>query len=208
MPLGVQHARADMPLQDLADLLWGTDPKLNAYMFRSLATLQKILAAEWPRNQGMLCHRQAFTVSTGDVLRGLMVGHSSQEWPGHFEASLVVQTQYLSQDEASYLKDAIYWMDRLFPTPRDNSFYILELAVKEAAQGGGVAKQLLEAGLDRAREKGCSSICLDVAASNAAVSFYEHLSFEVEIETRVPFLATTHGIDLHYHMARSLEPLA
>ena len=118
------------------------------------------------------------------------------------------QAQHLATEEAEHLTAAIYWMDRLFPTPREGSYYVLELAVSEAAQGEGLAKILLKAALNRALEKGCTSICLDVAADNAAVAFYQHLGFQVEIETCVPYLAQAQAIGLHYHMVRGLEPLA
>jgi ribosomal protein S18 acetylase RimI-like enzyme len=203
--VNVEPARADVPPEAVADLLWSTDPVLNRYMFRTMPTLHRILAAVWPAEHGMLCHRQALVVTSENRIRGLLVGHTSQDWPVHFEASLTVQAQNLAEDEAQHLNAAIYWMDRLFPTPRDGSYYVLELAVSEKAQGVGLAKRLLEAAIGQASQAGCTAICLDVAADNPAVNFYKHLGFKVEIETRVPFLAETQGIGTHFHMVRPLS---
>ena len=201
-----EPASADLSPETLADLLWSTDPTLNAYMFRTTELLHQILRAEWPEQKGMLSHRNAFTISNDDKVEGLLVGHTTEEWPESFEASLVVQTRSLSDTDANALNAAIHWMDRLFPTPRDGSYYVLELAVAQSAQGKGLAKILLDAGIARARAEGCDQICLDVSADNPAVAFYEHLGFATEVETRVPYLDETRGIGLHYHMVRGLEP--
>lgn len=206
MELCAEPASADLPPEALADLLWRTDPKLNGYMFRTTERLHRILRAEWPEPKGMLCHRNAFTILNAGAVEGLLVGHTSEEWPVSFEASLVVQSRSLSDAEAEQLNAAIHWMDRLFPTPRDGSYYVLELAVADASQGKGLAKLLLEAGMSRAREQRCEQICLDVSADNPAVAFYEHLGFVTEVETRVPYLEENLGIGLHNHMVRGLEP--
>ena len=201
----VQPACATVPLQALADLLWNTDPLLNGYMFGSMAVARKIIASEWPAERGLLCHKQAFTAMEGDVLLGLLIGHTSREYGANFEAAMVLQTAALTEPEAQHLTQALYWMDRLFPTPRDDSYYVLEFSIAPEAQGGGLARHLLDAAEARACASGCRHICLDVAADNEAVGFYQHIGFEVEIETRVPFLHDTHGIGPHLHMVRNLD---
>ncbi len=102
---------------------------------------------------------------------------------------------------------ALNWMDRLFPEPRASSFYILELAVSEAARGQGLGRRLISGSVERARSKGCERLALDVAADNPAVGLYRHLGLEIEIETRVPFLADGFEIGTHVHMSAALEKL-
>lgn len=202
----VEPARADIAPDRIADLLWSTDPALNTFMFGAMDVLHRILQCEWPAARGLLCHRQAFFAGQAGAVSGLIIGHTAQEYPANFEAALELQMQSLTEDEAGHLNAALHWMDRLFPVPTDGSFYILELAVAPDAQGEGLAQKLLDAATERALDQGCTHMCLDVAADNAAVAFYQHIGFAVEIETRVPYLANTHGIGLHYHMTRPLEP--
>lgn len=204
MHINVQPAQADTAPEALADLLWNTDPALNSFMFRTREVLHLVLACEWPENRGLLCHKHALTVMEGQTVLGLLIGHTAKEYGANFEAAVELQTGKLPQDDKQHMYEALYWMDRLFPTPQDDTFYILELSTAVAAQGLGVASALLGAATERATAQGCRSISLDVAADNAAVDFYRRLGFEVVIETKVPWLAKTAGIGLHYHMVKNL----
>jgi len=201
----VMPAPPDIAPQRIADLLWSTDPALNGFMFGSMDVLHRILQCEWPATRGLLCHRYAFLAEDHGAISGLLVGHTAAEYPTNFQAALEMQTQALPEAEAHHLVEALKWMDRLFPAPRDDAYYILELAVALGAQGGGVARKLLDAAQERAREAGCTHLCLDVAADNEAVAFYQHIGFATEIETRVPYLDTVQGIGAHYHMTRAVE---
>lgn len=205
MSATVEPAQADVAPERIADLLWSTDPALNAFMFGTMDVLHRILESEWPAQRGLLCHRQAFCAKQGGVISGLLVGRTAQEYPANFEAALDLQTQSLTETEACFLNSALHWMDRLFPEPRDSAYYILELAVGPDARGEGVAQKLLDTARERAMEQGCTQMCLDVAADNTAVAFYRHIGFTVEIQTRVPYLAQNYGIGPHYHMTRPLE---
>lgn len=190
--------------KDLADLLWSTDPLLNGYMFGSMPVLHRIIANEWPKDRGLFSYRNAFTAIEGDHILGLLVGHTEEEYATNFDVSVENQPAALGAADAEHLRSALYWMDRLFPVPRRGSFYILEFAVTPQAQGAGIAGQLFAAAEARARAKGCTKISLDVAADNAAVGFYRHLGFQVDVETRVPVLEAAHGIGLHLHMVREI----
>jgi len=200
----VTPADAAIAPEHLADLLWNTDPKLNGFIFRTGETLLDILRAEWPAARGLLCHKQAFTVMDGASVLGLLIGHTAAEYGPNFEAAQEVQAQRLSDADAAHLVAALDWMDRLFPAPRAGAYYILELSIAAAARGMGIASRLLDAAEARARASGCTHVSLDVAADNAAVDFYRHKGFEVDIETRVPWLDQAHGIGLHLHMSRAL----
>ena len=201
MTYAARPADAAIPPDHLADLLWNTDPKLNAFIFRTRETLLDILRAEWPETRGMLCHRHAFTVMDGASVLGLMVGHTAAEYGANFKAAQALQAKHLSRDDAGYLAEALIWMDRLFPAARPDSYYILELSTAASAQGGGIASHLLDTAAARAAACGCTHLSLDVAADNAAVGFYRHKGFTVEIETRVPHLHETCGIGPHLHMS-------
>lgn len=54
-----------------------------------------------------------------------------------------------------------------------------DLYVQEEYRGDGVAEDLVEQAVDRAREEGCSELTLDVDVGNErAVGFYEKVGFE------------------------------
>lgn len=198
-------ASTDLPLRAVAELLWSTDPGLNTYVYRDIELLHTILRAEWTAHRGLLCYKNALTVMNADTVEGLLVGHTSREWQVNFDAVLELQSRILNDDEANALNAANLWMDRLFPSLSERSYYVLELAVADSARGKGLAKLLLETGMRRARSKGCSQICIDVSADNPAVAIYERLGFVAEVETRVPYLEDVHGIGTHLHMVRGLE---
>ena len=59
--------------------------------------------------------------------------------------------------------------------------WLEDLFVREAARGAGLGRALVEAALDRARERGCKRIELDVNEDNAAArALYEACGFRAE----------------------------
>ncbi len=57
--------------------------------------------------------------------------------------------------------------------------WLEDIFVEEAARGSGVGRALMEAAFERARERGCARMELDVNEANpAAVGLYESLGFE------------------------------
>ena len=204
---GIHAARPDISPAGVAKLIWSTDPVLMKFMFGELSIFERAVEREWPSDKGLLCHKQAIVAETGGKVLGLCVAHTTEEYGPNFEAAQRIQTAALDATEGRHLRDALNWMDRLFPEPRGGSFYILELAVNDAAQGQGLGRSLFSAAVERGRSTGCERLALDVAADNPAVNLYRHLGLEVEIETRVPFLADGFGIGTHLHMSAPLDAL-
>ena len=176
-------------------------------MFGEMSALYKLIESEWSGGKGLFSHKQAFTAMMGDDIVGLLIGFTEDEYAANFEHSVIRQPNALGGKAAAHMQTALHWMDRLFPTPRPGSYYILEFAVSPLAQGAGIAGQLFKAAKDRAIEQGCAQICLDVAADNDAVGFYRHLGFRTEVETRVPVLDDDHGIGPHLHMVSDISDL-
>ena len=59
--------------------------------------------------------------------------------------------------------------------------WLEDLYVTDAARGAGLGRALVAAALERARERGCKRVELDVNESNAgAIAFYESLGFTTE----------------------------
>jgi ribosomal protein S18 acetylase RimI-like enzyme len=59
--------------------------------------------------------------------------------------------------------------------------WLEDLYVTDAARGAGVGRALVSAALERARQRGCKRVELDVNESNTeAIAFYEGLGFTTE----------------------------
>ncbi len=204
----IKPASKEVSPKELADLLWSTDPQLNGYMFGEMSALHKLIESEWSGAKGLFSHKQAFTALMGRDIVGLLIGFTEPEYAENFEFSVIHQPNALGGKEAAHMQSALHWMDRLFPTPRPGSYYILEFAVSPMTQGEGIAGKLFKAAKQQAVEQRCAQICLDVAADNDAVAFYRHLGFRTEVETRVPVLDNNYGIGLHLHMVCDISKIA
>ncbi|WP_298970937.1 N-acetyltransferase [uncultured Roseobacter sp.] len=204
MTLQLTAARPDVSVDHLADLLWSTDPALWAFLCPEKRLFHEVLALEWPASQALLSHRLTTVAMQEDELLGLCTGYRLRDFETNFKKSMQLQPSVLSPAKADHLRDGLIWMDRLFPTPREGAFHIMELALTSAAQGHGLAKALLSDAVERAAAAGCQWLTLDVAAQNDAVGFYRHFGFVVELEKRIPMLAENHGIGTHLHMVRAI----
>jgi ribosomal protein S18 acetylase RimI-like enzyme len=56
--------------------------------------------------------------------------------------------------------------------------FIYELFVLEEFRGNGIAKQLMETGIEHLKQDGCSEVRLRVYAGNQAIKLYEKLGFK------------------------------
>jgi ribosomal protein S18 acetylase RimI-like enzyme len=124
----------------------------------------------------------------------------------HFEKSMERWKQTETPSLAAHLDSAFTMMARLFPHPPPDSYYVLDLAVDPARQKGGIGRQLMNAAIEHGLSLGRTSLQLDVEGENAALHFYKRIGMEIEVETRVPYLANNHGIGLHYHMIMPIDP--
>ncbi len=106
---------------------------------------------EWPASQALLSHRFTTVTMQEDELLGLSTAYTLRDLETNFEKSMQLQLSVLSAAEADHLRDDLIWIDRLFPTPREGAFHIMELAVTSAAQGHGLAKALLSDSVERRR---------------------------------------------------------
>ncbi len=207
MQIHIKPGRPDQSSDRIAELIWSTDPVLMNFMFGEISVFQRATAQEWPSKAGILCHKQAFVAEAGDKIVGLCIGHTTEEYGPNFEAAQRIQSEALGVAEGAHIQQALTWMDRLFPDPQDGSFYVLELAVSDDAQGQGLGRKLLSNAVERARQTGCKRLALDVSADNPGVEFYLGLGLTTEIETRVPFLADNHGVGTHLHMSAPIDAL-
>jgi len=164
-----------------------------------------MFAADWPHQDGITCHTWShLAVEQGRIL-GIMISHDSAFLEERYEKSLDRWCHTESAEMADHLNRAFSMLERLFPHPPHDSYYVLHLAVDARAQKAGIGRRLMEVAETRARTLGCSSLRLDMNADNPAAGFYRRLGMNIEIETRLPALERSHGIGLHCHWVKVLH---
>jgi ribosomal protein S18 acetylase RimI-like enzyme len=190
----------------IAELIWSVDVPLVNYLFQGRRNWDRMAAVEWPESVGLVCYSESLLAIDGDKIVGILVAHDPATMDYLFEKSLDRWKREASDPLAKHLDVAFAWMDRLFPHPPSDSYYILELAVDPAVHRQGIGRKLMMVAIERGRALGRRSLQLDVNGETEAVQFYKALGMEIEVETRVPYLAETHGIGTHYHMGMPLDP--
>lgn len=204
MKTQVIPARPDRDEKEAAELIWTVDVPLMSYLFHDEETWARLLTTDWPNENGLGCHaRTHLAVDDGQVV-GVLVCHDPLTLDEFFEQSMRRWTETEPEETSSHLEAAFMMMDRLFPHPRPNQHYILDIAVSPSQRNKGLGRRLMATAIDQAKALGRSSVCLDVAADNPAVEFYTALGMNIEVETRVPDLDKNHGVGLHYHMTLPL----
>lgn len=205
MSIEIRPARPEDFSNELADLHWSVDEPVFEYLCRSREDWHRMFAADWPHQDGITCHAWThLAVEEGRVL-GFMIGHDATFLKDRHERSLDRWRSTESAEMADHLDCAFSMLERLFPHPSDNSYYVLHLAVDARARKAGTGRRLMEVAETRARMLGRSSLHLDMRADNPAAEFYRRLGMEVEIETRLPALERSHGIGLHCHWVKVLN---
>jgi ribosomal protein S18 acetylase RimI-like enzyme len=126
----------------------------------------------------------------GDVARLLIGFRDHLGYPEPDDASLRASVERLIvRDDAEYLLGAPAGGDRaagvvqvryrwgIWWTAED--CWLEDLFVEEDARGSGLGRALVQATLDRARERGCRRVELDVNTENApALALYRSFGFE------------------------------
>jgi len=194
------QATTDHPSEPIADLIWTVDVALMKYLFGTVDRWRRVFADDWPRSNGIVCHKQATLAMQGDAIVGALVSHTLAEFDAHFVATRAHQGQHEGAAFRRHLNDAFDLMAQLFPHGLDGSYFVFDLAVSSEARHQGIGRALIDAAIAKAKAAGCERICLDVAADNPAVHFYERIGMSVAVETRVPRLADDHGVGTHLHM--------
>ena len=184
----------------LAGLIWTVDEDLMEFLFGSPENYHRLFSIDWRANEGALNYNHSVIAVDGDQILGVLIGYSAEIIDRLWEVTLSRWSKEEPSAKADDLGQAFNKMDRLFPHPGQETFYILALAVDVNNQKGGIGRKLMGWAEAQARSQGLSALGLDVEAKNPAVSFYKKLGMVVEIETLVPEIDEHHGVGRHYHM--------
>ena len=197
-------ARPNRDENKVAELIWSVDVPLMSYLFHDEETWARLLAVDWPNRSGLVCHARAHLAVNNRQVVGVLVCHDPLTLDEDFEHSMRRWAETEPKEMSGHLETAFSMMDRLFPHPRPNHYYVLDIAVSPSQRNRGLGRRLMATAIDQAKALDRSTICLDVAADNPAVEFYKALGMSLEVETRVPDLDKDHGVGLHYHMTLPL----
>ena len=138
----------------MAPAVWVADPGEAADVARLLVGFRNHYGKDWPPDDAFLANvRHLIADENTEYLLG-----------GHDRAAAPVGVCQLRFRRSVWTDSDDCWLEDLF--------------VEEAARGTGVGAALVEAALDRARERGCRRIELDVDESNAAArALYARFGF-------------------------------
>ncbi len=200
MDIAIVDAQPDHPPEPVADLIWTVDVALMTFLFGTRDRWRRVFAYDWPAQKGIVCHRQTSLAMRGEETVGVLVSHRPEDFDDHFAHTRARQGQAEGAAFRRHLDHAFDLMEQLFPHPLEGSYFVFDLAVSETARHMGVGRRLLEVAIARGRAAGRTRICLDVAAENDAVRFYQRIGMNIAVETRIPELAEAHGVGVHYHM--------
>lgn len=190
----------------VADLIWTVDPALCEFLFRGdRPTWRELLRTDWSQDVGLLSHCHSRVALVDDQVAGVIVGHDRQSLHDQWTITLDRWFESTNPTMRAHLPTSFYYLDLLLPKIPENVFYVLELAVAAEAQRNGIGTKLMFDAFERARSAGYQSLMLDVNAKSPAMNFYQRLGMELLVETRVPYLATNHGVGQYLRLEKKLH---
>jgi ribosomal protein S18 acetylase RimI-like enzyme len=194
----IRPARPEDYNAKIPKLIWDEDAPLMACEYGTYANWCAVVAAEWPAPHAFTSHAITDLALQNGAFAGFVTGFPAADYESLAEGSDNLRS------ETSNPRAHLLHLDQLFPVPPQDAYYVLNIATDPAHLGRGVGRALLQCAVGKARAIGCTSLCLDVAAENPAVGFYQHLGLSIAVETRLPALQSSHGVGLHYHMHLAL----
>lgn len=200
MGISLVQAEPTHPPGPVADLIWTVDVPLMRFLFGTKELWRRVFAYDWTETKGIVCHNQSTLAMRGQEILGVLVSHTLTEFDENFIHTRKMQAQNEATEFRNHLGRGFDLMAQLFPHATEGSYFVFDLAVSQEARRTGIGRRLIDVAISKARDNNCQRICLDVAAENDAVRFYEDLGMQVAVETRIPDLDDKHGIGTHYHM--------
>ncbi|MGM0583997.1 MAG: GNAT family N-acetyltransferase [Pseudomonadota bacterium] len=202
-----RHLRRGAPVhaETVAEWIRETDQPLFDRLHRQDPDLsRRHLAAQWTARRGLHSHAHATAAWEGEELAAVAIGWDAFVWETEEGAHLANGVRATSAWSAARM--LVWWQRfgvRVIPPPAPGVFYLAHLAVDPARRGRGVGSHLLQATLDRARERGYAAFQLDVCKDSPAVALYRRAGMKVAAVNRLPELEPE-GFPPHLRMSMSL----
>lgn len=193
---------------DIPDLVWDTGPVSYDYHFDGRELFDAAVLGSWSA-PGTLFAADATHLAVDDgELAGIEIGMSGDEFEERKKALSPVW-QKLIADGAVDPEDIPGLLERsdhaswLNPVVHADTYYIHALSVKPEFRGKRIGYLLIDAAIQRAKDRGFKRFQLDVLSDNPAVEFYRAVGLELLAETRAPKPAAF-GIPPEYRMGMTL----
>lgn len=151
------------PIDQVASLIYHTDATLFPLLFGPYEKAKPVIMALIKKENNAFSHRfiDVFIEdATGDIL-GLIITYTNDEKPNDKDFQTVIKGPYALR--VGFMSLLFY---RLLNPKLNQSLYIQNLSVKEAARGQGVGTQLLHHVYAHAKETSIPTISLDVSLDN------------------------------------------
>ncbi|WP_172670773.1 GNAT family N-acetyltransferase [Labrenzia sp. DG1229] len=194
MSVSIVDAKAEHPARPIADLIWTVDKPLMTFLFGTRDRWRRVFACDWPESKGIVCHKQMTLAVRNEEILGVLISHTLEEFDEHFIHTRLREGRNEGAEFHKHLNHAFDMMAQLFPHGLEGSYFVFDLTISSKARRLGIGRQLLDVAKSKAKEANCDRVCLDVAADNDAVQFYNRMGMQVAVETRIPELADRHGV--------------
>lgn len=171
---------------------------------RDFDAFLKITSHLWQQDVGAFSHRHAKAAVYQGGLAGIALGFPQALYAQEFGTGMAAMAEMGSPELLAHLPSVAGHIPWLFPEVPEDAWYLLFLSAHPQARGQGIGEKLLLDCFERARQAGCVSLHLDVAAVNPAVRFYERMGLERLAETTIPKIAASHGVPPHIRMVKYL----
>lgn len=187
----------------LADLLWETDPAIFRFIFGKQQVWRRLFPLEWTATFGTQQDDETRVALDGVTPIGLVNSFAGAEVATRFANTMERQLAALDSGDARRLTAAFDAMEWLFPKVPDEALYILNIVVADGMRGQDLGRRLIGEAVTKAHRLGLRAVHLDTASDNPAVQFYKRVGFRAVVESRA--MCLPEGVSLPTHMRMVLD---
>ncbi len=176
----------------VAELLYETDRVIFNFLYRNKSNAVKILEKLVNLGENNLGHENIYVVTQDERVIGVLLYSIGSH---HKLGELKFHFKHLNIFDAFKffligLKDSL-----ILSHLKKCDFYFAGVAVDEEFRRQGVGSLIMEQGINRAREKGCERVVLDVSLDNlGAKKLYEKSGFKVFDKRSYPWFGSKIGM--------------
>lgn len=189
----------------VADLLWETDPAVFRFIYGDLQVYRRLFPQEWTASCSVQQDDESRVALAGDRVVGLVNSFAGSEVATRFAVTMERQLAALDPGAGRQLTAAFDAMEWLYPRVPDEALYILNIVVAAEMRGQDLGRNLITEAVAKARRLGLRAVHLDTAANSPAVQFYNRVGFRAVVESRALSLPDGAVLPNHLRMVLDIE---